>query len=50
MEQKISNLMGDDHIVQQFAVDIQLMRAVQITLYEFMKGFPLAEVLEVQEN
>ena len=42
--------MGDDHNVQQIAVDLGLLGAVQTTLYDYMEGFTHAEVLEVKDN
>jgi len=48
MKQKISNQMGSDLNAQQFAVEMRLIKAVQTTLYDYMEGFPLAEILEVQ--
>ena len=35
---------------QQFAVDLGLIGTIQTTLYEYMEGYPLAEILEVSEN
>ena len=48
MKQKISNQMGGDLNAQQFAVELELLKAVQTTLNDYLEGFPLAEILEVQ--
>jgi len=50
MKQKISKQMGGDLNAQQFAVELRLLRAVQSTLNDYLEGFPLAEILEVQDN
>lgn len=42
--------MDGGHNAQQFAVDLGLIGAVQKTLYDYMEGFPLADILEVQED
>ena len=50
MKQKISNQMDGGLNAQQFAVDLGLIGSVHTTLYVYMEGYPLAQVLEVQEN
>jgi len=50
MKQMISKQMDGGHNAQQFAVDLGLIGAVQKTLYDYMEGFPLADILEVQED
>ncbi len=50
MKQTVSKQMGGDLNAQQFAVELRLLRAVQSTLYDYMEGFPLAEVLEVRSS
>ena len=42
--------MGSDLNAQQFAVELGLLGAVQMTLRDYMEGFPHAEILEVQDN
>lgn len=50
MKQKISNQMGDGHNVKGLVENLVMHQAVQTTLYEYMEGFPFAEILEVSDN
>jgi len=50
MKQKISKLMGDGHIVQQFAENTRPLNLVQAFLYAYFGGFSVKEILEVQRN
>lgn len=50
MKQKISELMGDDLIVQQFAETTRPLNLVQAFLYACFGGFSVKEILEVQQN
>lgn len=50
MKQMISNQMGGDLSAQQIAVNLRLLMTVQTTLYDYMKGYGHAEIVEVAEN
>lgn len=50
MKQKISNQMGDGHIVKQFAENINPLNLVQAFLYAYFGGFSVKEILEVQNK
>jgi|APSaa5957512535_1039671.scaffolds.fasta_scaffold10098_3 hypothetical protein len=50
MKQMISKQLDGDLNAQQFAVDLELIEAVQKTLYDYIEGFSNAEILEVQGN
>jgi hypothetical protein len=49
MKQMISKQMDGDHNAQQFAVDLELIGAVQASLYAYFEGIALAKVLEVSK-
>jgi len=46
MKQNVSNLMGDDHIVEQFAQTTRPLNLVQAFLYASFRGFSVKEILE----
>lgn len=50
MKQKISNQMGDGHIVEQFAENTNPLNLVQAFLYASFGGFSVKEILEVQNK
>jgi len=50
MKQKISTQMDGGLNAQQFAENMNMIRAVQTTLYKYMEGLPYAEILEGQDN